>query len=227
MKKIHLLLAACAMLVVMGSCGNSQNQSQNQNEVNDEGLIFVSSDLAFFELHGHVKSCNYAVDPTGQHFDCVEYDRSGKIISVDGYNPFELEEPWSELNEETSTMEDHCQWNRDDHGQIATYYCDWSGATFTWTKGLPSSVIRSHEDMMYKYELEYNSNGNLVKQTVYGGTDEELEDNTMALDHILEYTYLEFDDQGNWIRRIEKWTDAELDFLNGEEEFTRSIEYYK
>ena len=214
------------MLVVMGSCGNSQNQSQNQNEVNDEDLIFVSSDLAFFELHGHVKSCNYAVDPTGQHFDCVEYDRSGKIISVDGEDPFTLEEPWSEVNEETSMMEDHCKWLRDDQGQIHSFYGEWTDAEFTWKDGHVSLIWKNHEDMTYRHELKYDADGRLVKQTVYGGTIDEVEDDAMVLDHILEYTYLEFDDHGNWTRRNEKWTDYEINDED-QNEVVRVIEYFQ
>lgn len=226
MKKINLLMAVCAMLLVMNSCGNSQNQKQNQKEDNNADLIFISPDLSFFELQGPVKRCNDAVAPNGQYFDYVEYDRSGKIISVDGYDPFILEKPWSEVNEETSTMEDHCKWSRDDQGLISFFACDWSVASFTWTDGLLTSIVRSHEDMMYKHELEYDGKGRLVKQTVYGGTDEELEADAMALDRVWEYIYLEFDAYGNWTRRLEKYTDYEINYED-QEEATRSIEYYE
>lgn len=198
-------MAACAMLLVMGSCGNGQKQ--NQKEDNNTATVTVTPDLTFFELQGPVKSCIGAVSPDVESFACVEYDRSGKIISVDG--------------------EDHCKWIRDEQGQIASFYGEWTDVNFTWKDGHVSLIWRNHEDMTYRHELEYNTEGRLVKQTVYGGTIDEVEDNTMVLDHTLEYTYLEFDDHGNWTRRNEKWTDAELDFLNGEEEVTRTIEYYK
>ena len=224
MKKINLLMAACAMFLVMGSCDNSQKQ--NQKEDNETTTVTHSPDLTFFELQGPVKSCIGAVSPDVQSFACVEYDRSGKITSVNGEDPFALEEPWSEVNEETSTMEDHCKWIRDDQGQITSFYGEWTDVNFTWKEGRVTLVWRNHEDMTYRHEFEYDAEGRLVKQTVYGGTIDEVEDNAMVLDHILEYTYLEFDDHGNWIRRNEKWTDAELDFLNGEEEVSRTIEYY-
>lgn len=226
MKKIYLLMAACAMLLVMGSCGNGQNQSQNQKEDNDTDLVFISFDLAFFELQGHVKSCNDVVAPNGKYFECVEYDRSGRIIAVDGYNPFEIEEPWSELNEETSTMEDYCKWSRNDQGQISFFDCDWSFTTFTWTEGLLTSAVGSHEDLMYRYEFEYDGKGHLMKQTVYSGTDEEMEADAMFLERVSEYTYLEFDSHGNWTRRMEKYTNYEIDYED-QEEATRSIVYYE
>lgn len=205
MKKIILLTAACVMLLVFGSCGNNQNQ--NQKEDNSTATATVTPDLTFFELQGPVKRCIGAVSPDVQSFAYVEYDRSGKIISVNS--------------------EDQCEWTRDDQGQITSINGEWTDAEFTWKDGRVTLVWRNHEDMTYRHELEYDAEGRLVKQTVYGGTIDEVEDDAMVLDHILEYTYLEFDDHGNWTRRSEKWTDAELDFLNGEEEVTRTVEYYK
>ena len=217
-------MAICAMLLILGSCDNSQNQNQKEN--NNATTVTTSPDLAFFELQGPVKSCLSVVAPNGQSFEHVEYDRSGKIISVDGYDPFALKEPSSEYNEMTSTMEEQCQWSRDNQGQISDFDCEWSGASFTWANGHVSSIIRPHEDMMYKHELEYDAEGRLVKQTVYGGTDEELEADALALNYLLEYTYLEFDDHGNWTRRMVKFTDYEINFSD-EEEVARIIEYYK
>ena len=205
MKNIKLLMAACAMLLVMGSCGNNQNQKNKED--NKTTMVTITPDLTFFELQGPVKSCFGAVSPNVQSFERVEYDRSGKITSMES--------------------EDLCKWIRDDQGQISSLNGEWTDADFTWKDGHVILVWRNHEDMTYRHELEYDAEGRLVKQTVYGGTIDEVEDDSMALDHILEYTYLEFDDHGNWTRRSEKWTDAELDFLNGEEEVTRTIEYYK
>ena len=227
MKNIKLLMAACAMLLVMGSCDNNQNQNQKGKDDNKTTTVTVTPDLTFFELQGPVKSCTGAISPDEQSFACVEYDRTGKIVSVNGEDPFALEEPWSEVNEETSTMEDHCKWIRDDQGQITSFYGEWTDVNFTWKEGHVTLIWRNHEDLTYRHEFEYDADGRMVKQTVYNGTIDEVEDDAMLLDHILEYTYLEFDDHGNWTRRSEKWTDAELDFLNGEEEVTRTIEYFK
>ena len=66
----------------------------------------------------------------------------------------------------------------------------------------------------------------LVKQTVYGGTIDEVEDNTMTLYWKIEYTYLEFDDHGNWTRRNEKWTDYEINDED-QNEVVRVIEYFQ
>lgn len=224
MKNIKLLMAACAMLLVMGSCGNGQKQ--NQKEDNNTAKVTVTPDLTFFELQGPVKNCFGVVAPNGQSFEHVEYDRSGKIISVDGEDPFTLEEPWSEVNEETSIMEDHCKWLRDDQGQIHSFYGEWTDADFTWEDGHVSLIWRNHEDMTYRHEFEYDAEGRLVKQTVYGGTIDEVEDNTMALYWKIEYTYLEFDDHGNWTRRNEKWTDYEINDED-QNEVVRVIEYFQ
>ena len=145
---------------------------------------------------------------------------------MDGIDPFALEEPWSELNEETSTMEDHCRWNRDDQGKIVSFDCDWSYANFTWKDGRVSSLMRSHEDLTYKHEFEYDAEGRLVKETLYNGTIDEVENDEMILERVIEYTYLDFDDHGNWTRRKERFTDYEINYED-EEEVTRSIQYYE
>ena len=219
-------MAACAMLLVMGSCGNNQNQNQKEKEDSQTTLVTSSPDMTFFELQGPVRSCDGAVTPDGNSIGHVEYDRSGKIISVNGEDPFALEEPWSEINEETSTMEDHCKWIRDDQGQISSFYGEWTDANFTWKDGRVSLIWRNHEDLTYRHEFEYDAEGRLVKQTVYGGTIDEVEDDTMVLDHIVEYTYLEFDDHGNWTRRNEKWTDYEINDED-QNEVVRVIEYFQ
>lgn len=68
MKKLNLLLAACAMLLVFGACGNGQSKMGNEGAT-DTPTATPSTDLAFFHLQGPVKSC-----------DGVEFDDHGNWI---------------------------------------------------------------------------------------------------------------------------------------------------
>ena len=56
--------------------------------------------------------------------------------------------------------------------------------------------------------------------------DEEVTEDDEWLFSTMEYTYLEFDDHGNWTRRTAKYIDAAVDFTDETEE-TRTIEYYE
>ena len=73
-------------------------------------------------------------------------------------------------------------------------------------------------------DREYDADGRLVKTMQYEvvETDGPEEVNLMW---VTEYTYLEFDDHGNWIRRKQTDTDQIVEYVN-ETEVSREIEYY-
>ena len=69
MKGIKLLLVACASFLVFAACGNGQNQNEKENENKKANSVTVSPDLAYWDLQGPVKRCDY-----------VEFDREGKMV---------------------------------------------------------------------------------------------------------------------------------------------------
>lgn len=215
MKNIKSLLAACAVLLVFGACGNGQNP--NGKEDNTETTVTTSPDLAYFDLQGPVKSC-----------DGVEFDRSGRIVSMDGYDPFAIDEPYRDYDTMTFEFAEYCKWSRDDQGQISSITCFEGLEEITWSDGRVAESMSYFESQKTLFVNEYDAEGRLVKQTLYSGMeDEDVEskDDSMLF-ATNEYTYLEFDSHSNWIRRNVKWSDASSDYVNEEEE-TRTIEYYE
>lgn len=69
-----------------------------------------------------------------------------------------------------------------------------------------------------KSEYYYDSKGNIIKKVVKDLNNNE---SFRACDQTTEYTYLSFDDKGNWVER--KWIDpmTELDYAE-----KREIKYY-
>lgn len=201
MKNIKLLLAVCATFL-FGTCCNGQQPN---------------FDLVFCELQGPVKTCDY-----------YEFDRSGRLVSVDGIDPFTLESPTREFDTVTFDFTDVCKWIRNDKGQISTIECYEGIQEFTWSDGRVKESIAYFEAQKTLTVNEYDAQGRIVKQTLYNGMeDEDVEskDDSMFFATI-EYTYLEFDSHGNWIRRIVKWSDPISDYVDEQEE-PRNIKYYE
>ena len=211
MKKHGLLLAACAMLLVFGACDNNSQKQATKEDVEQtvqETTVTTSPDLVFFELQGPVKRC-----------DLVEFDRNGKITSVDGQDPFALEKPQRDMNDDGEVV-DYCRWTRDAQGQIDSILC----YEYMWHDGRVTQVLSGYEGQLWLTDREYDADGRLVKTKQYEvvETDGPEEVNLMW---VTEYTYLEFDDHGNWTRRKQTDTDQVVEYVN-ETEVSREIEYY-
>ena len=121
MKYIKYFLAACGALLVFGACGNRQNQKEKE-DATEVSTMTPSTDLAFFDLQGPVKSC-----------DAVEFDRSGRIVSMDGYDPFAIDEPYRDYDTMTFEFAEYCKWSRDDQGQISSITCFEGLEEITWS----------------------------------------------------------------------------------------------
>ena len=215
MKNIKLLLAVCAVLLVFGACGNGQQQTVKED--NKEATVTTSPDLTYCDLKGPVKRCDY-----------YEFDRLGRLVSVNGIDPFALEEPSREFDTVTFDVTDICKWNRNDQGQISSIDCYEMLEEFTWSGGRVVESIAYFEGQKTLTVNEYDNEGRLVKQTLYNGMeDEDVESKGESmLFGVNEYNYLEFDNHGNWIRRNVKWSDAVVEYVDEQEE-TRKIEYYE
>ena len=215
MKKHGLLLAACAMLLVFGACDNNSQKQATKEDVEQtvqETTVTTSPDLVFFELQGPVKRC-----------DLVEFDRNGKITSVDGQDPFALEKPQRDMNDDGEVV-DYCRWTRDAQGQIDSILCYEYMDEYRWHDGRVTQVLSGYEGQLWLTDREYDADGRLVKTKQYEvvETDGPEEVNLMW---VTEYTYLEFDDRGNWTRRKQTDTDQVVEYVN-ETEVSREIEYY-
>ena len=215
MKKHSLLLAACAMLLVFGACDNNGQKQATKDDVKpveQETTVTTSPDLVFFDLQGPVKRC-----------DLVEFNRLGKVVSVDGQDPFALEEPRREMKEDGEVM-DYCQWTRDAQDQIDYILCYEYVDEYRWYDGHVTQVLSSYEGQLWLTDREYDADGRLVKTKQYEIVETEGPEEVNLM-WVTEYTYLEFDDRGNWIRRKQTDTDQVVEYVN-ETEVSREIEYY-
>ena len=220
MKKHGLLLAACAMLLVFGACGNGGQKQENKEDKTEATMVTTSPDLVFFDLQGPVKRCELENDYYLFPASSVEFDRSGLITTADGYDPFLLKEP------NYASDEIEYVWSRNEQGQISSIMSEWSGSEYVWENGRISPTITGvHEDLLTKCEMEYDAQGHVAKQTLYDAPDSDEEIIDWELNRVEEFTYLDFDDHGNWTRCKVKYHDYEID-LDGEEEIVRKIEYY-
>ena len=214
--KIHnLLLAACATLLVFSACDNNGQKQATKEDVKptvQETTVTTSPDLVFFDLQGPVKRC-----------DLVEFDRNGKITSVDGQDPFALEKPQRDMNDDGEVV-DYCRWTRDAQGQIDSILCYEYVDEYRWHDGRVTQVLSGYEGQLWLTDREYDADGRLVKTMQYEVVETEGPEEVNLM-WVTEYTYLEFDDRGNWIRRKQTDTDQVVEYVN-ETEVSREIEYY-
>ena len=215
MKKHVLLLAACATLLVFSACDNNGQKQATKEDVKptaQETTVTTSPDLVFFDLQGPVKRC-----------DLVEFDRNGKITSVDGQDPFALEKPQRDMNDDGEVV-DYCRWTRDAQGQIDSILCYEYVDEYRWHDGRVTQVLSGYEGQLWLTDREYDADGRLVKTKQYEVVETEGPEEVNLM-WVTEYTYLEFDDRGNWIRRKQTDTDQVVEYVN-ETEVSREIEYY-
>ena len=215
MKTHNLLLAACATLLVFSACDNNgqkQATKEDAKPIAQETTVTTSPDLVFFDLQGPVKRC-----------DLVEFDRNGKITSVDGQDPFALEKPQRDMNDDGEVV-DYCRWTRDAQGQIDSILCYEYVDEYRWHDGRVTQVLSGYEGQLWLTDREYDADGRLVKTKQYEVVETEGPEEVNLM-WVTEYTYLEFDDRGNCIRRKQTDTDQVVEYVN-ETEVSREIEYY-
>ena len=210
MKNIKLLLPACVMMLfVFASCDNSQKK----NDGKETATVTVTPDLTYWELQGPVKRC-----------DEVKFDRQGTMVGIDEYDPFAIDQAYRESAGEDDFVE-YAKWERDEEGYIASITGMEGMSEYTWNDGRVVSAAGFEEGTVWKNDFEYDAEGRLVKLIEYIGGFEDEEDE-LPLWSTTEYSYLEFDSHGNWIRRAVKVTLADMENTEDYEE-TRTIEYYE
>lgn len=210
MKNFKLVLSACVMMLfVFASCDNSQNKK----DANETATVTNTPDLTFWELQGPVKLC-----------DGVGFDRQGTMASIDDYDPFTIEQAYREMDGDEDYVE-FTKWERDEEGRIASITAVEGMSEYTWGDGRVVSAEGYEEGTVWINDFEYDDEGRLVKLTEYIGGFED-EDDELPLWSITEFSYLDFDSHGNWIRRSVKVTLADMENTEEYEE-TRTIEYYE
>ena len=205
MKNIKLLLAACVMMLfVCVSCENSTKET---------ATVTTSPDLTYWDLQGPVKHCNN-----------IEFDRQGTMVSLGDYDPFAIDQAYRDLDGDEGYVE-FAKWERDEEGRVASITGVEGMSELTWSDGRVVSAAGFEEGTVWRNDYEYDAEGRLVKLSEYIGGFEDEEDE-LPLWSITEYSYLDFDSHGNWIRRAVKVILADMENTEDYEE-TRSIEYYE
>ena len=205
MKNIKLLLSACVMMLLVSvSCENSTKET---------ATVTITPDLTYWDLQGAVKHCNN-----------VEFDRQGSMVSIGDYNPFAIDQAYRDLDGDEGFVE-YAKWERDEEGRVASITGVEGMSELTWSDGRVVSASGFEEGTVWRNDYEYDAEGHLVKLSEYIGGFEDEEDE-LPLWSITEYSYLDFDNHGNWIRRAVKVTLADMENTEDYEE-TRSIEYYE
>jgi hypothetical protein len=119
---------------------------------------------------------------------------------------------------------DYCRWTRDAQGQIDSILCYEYEDEYRWHDGRVTQVLSGYEGQLWLTDREYDADGRLVKTKQYEVVETEGPEEVNLM-WVTEYTYLEFDDRGNWIRRKQTDTDQVVEYVN-ETEVSREIEYY-
>ena len=107
MRQLIIFLFASILVSNLVACGPSQAELEKQRQLDSirvadslkreaaiqrekdsiEWYSFTSKDLAFFELHGHVKT----LKTRGEFGDILyEFDENGNLVKGNGYNPFKV-----------------------------------------------------------------------------------------------------------------------------------------
>lgn len=192
MRKIEFL-AALAMCIAAVSCGNSKSDKVENDVAGQDSLpvadtvvveaeevapepVFITPDLAFMEVHGHVKSVEF---PGGRK---AKFDENGKLIDYateySGQNGVQID--------------------RDEDGYIVSTYDGPGGsAMFGYDKENVRLNLTAAGDGAYYSEchIEYDEEGNIIR---YNFVDEDMAEETRD-EWSMDVSVVSKDEYGNWI----------------------------
>ena len=192
MRKIELL-AALAMCIAAVSCGNSKSDKVENDVASQDSLpvadtvvveaeevapepVFITPDLAFMEVHGHVKSVEF---PGGRK---AKFDENGKLVDY----ATEYSGP------------NGVQIGRDEDGYIVSTYDGPGGsAMFGYDKENVRLNLTAAGDGAYYSEchIEYDEEGNIIR---YNFVDEDMAEETRD-EWSMDVSVVSKDEYGNWI----------------------------
>lgn len=209
MRNIKLWILACFVLpLVFSACENDKGKVEESKKTNP--------DLVYWNLQGPVKTC-----------DEVEFDMQGTMVKLGEYDPFAIDAPYREVDEE-GYMEEYAQWQRNAEGQISNINAVEGYTVYIWKDDRVVRYEGFQEGTMYAADFEYDEKGNTMKITEYMANTLDVEDGgELKPWATTEYEYLEFDTHGNWIRRHVMRNYVDMEDLFEDYEEGREISYYK
>lgn len=165
----------------------------------------VTPDLAFFELHGPVKTLKCGTYETHTY----KFDEEGNLEKIDGYNPFTVDIY-------SSGYENPIRYSRNSRGQITEEQGWESQRIYTWNGEHLSRSEGGAEGYSSTISYHYDGRGFMTYEDCnsewYGGEECET--------YHISYTYIEIDHYGNWVERTAVYS-------NGRRETERrKIEYF-
>ena len=186
-------LLTCLLLFFVASCSPKASETENADEIAvadmvvDDSIVaesvaepepepvFITPDLAFMEVHGHVKSVEY---PNGRK---AFFDEKGNLV--------DYATEYSGKNE--------VMIGRDDDGYIVSTYDGPGGSEmFGYDKEKVRLVLTAAGDGAYYSEchIEYDAEGNVVR---YNFVDEDMAEETRD-EWSADVEIVSKDEQGNW-----------------------------
>ncbi|MBQ0023143.1 MAG: hypothetical protein KBT29_07885 [Prevotellaceae bacterium] len=184
-----LAFAACSG----GKTTAADGTADSVNVEAAKGDDFVSPDLAFFDLKGHVHTL------TTNFGDEYVFDEKGTLLTVDGRDPFQG--PDRKMDEDGG-FEELVGYERDKDGYIVTATTWESETRYIWDEG---HVIREEiasEGMVGQLIKTYNEDGTIAYTSESwlneGEEEEEVEGESEGGDYV-EYSDYKKDSHGNWI----------------------------
>jgi len=209
-KKLFLV---SLLALVLASCGNSTS-----NNVEEPCDSILSSDLAFYRLHGQVKKVTY-VD-TGLEY---EFDAKGVLTSFDGKDPY-LAEPQRD-EDSLGVVVESSVFKKNNEGQIVQILGVGSVNNYTWEDKLVVGDTGSGNGLTWNCTYEHDQYGNALYEHAeyYDVFNKQQTSGTTT------YTILSKDEHGNWIERSAKYVPDATSKGEKERAYrqTRTITYHE
>lgn len=214
MRKNLLLISFLTLLLT--SCGNS-GQPQDSTDAPCDSIM--STDLAFYRLHGRVKTVFYT--DTGLQ---IQFDAQGNLISFDGKDPY-VETAKIEKDSLGNEVE-YSAFKKNKQGQIVQILGVGSVNTYTWENGQVVGDTGSGQGMTWNCTYENDAQGNAIfDHAQYNDVF-----NNVKSSGTTTYTILARDSHGNWLERSAKYvpdTPSDEDKESSPYKQTRTITYYE
>jgi len=150
---------------------------------------FTSKDLAFFGLHGHVKTLK-------EGYTTYTFDKNGTLILVDGKNPFK---------KTMATGDDWFYMKRNKYGYISDTYSVGGSRHYDWKNGKITKVQIMFEGGDAAEYSCYTDKLGLLKSYTFL----KYMDGTEPCEKKVTFSYTKFDKNGNWTKRTKTNTGTE------------------
>ena len=144
----------------------------------------VTYDLAFYELHGPVQMLK-------EEYHTVTFNQQGKLVSLDGYNPFTVNV--SQMDPQNPKI----KFTRDSKGRIVKQEGWEYLEEYKWDGMRLASSRWDGEGMWGECTFIYNADGYVTSiRSAEGDYDTPPSSTTTS-----QITYIDFDEYGNWTAR--------------------------